>query len=378
MVQGGHKMRRRNVLAAGISVVAAACCLFGDSAAASGETVVDLFQKAKQQVKMGSYDDALKTLNALDRATAAPGHEAERKQVEPPIAFYRGVSYAALGRRDEARASFQKYLGFAPNASIDAAMYPKKAVAAFDEARKSVGPAAAPESASIDGSYANFRPGSAIVPETPNEVWGDGPVKFLMASDEKREWARSSDPVSRSEFVTKFWASRDTKPETPENEFRQEFERRVAYADAAFVQGEVRGSMTDRGMVFLLLGPPTYVGRKPLGTGDDTSDAAGMSTSGTHDAQTAIAAANAATSSGKTSSGKQAAIADRATGSRITDSAANWREVWHYRRERLPAGVPYQQVDFDFITRSGYGQNVLQRDSSTLNTLEAARRVKKL
>src|SRR6476646_11989545 len=85
------------------------------ASAASAQTVVELFQKAKQQVKLGSYDDALKTLDALDTATAAPGHEAERKQVEPPIAFYRGVSFAALGRKDEARASFEKYLQFVPN-----------------------------------------------------------------------------------------------------------------------------------------------------------------------------------------------------------------------------------------------------------------------
>jgi len=39
--------------------------------------------------------------------------------------------------------------------------------------------------------------------------------------------------------------------------------------------------------------------------------------------------------------------------------------------------VPYQQVDFDFITRTGYGENVLQRDSNTLNTLEAARKGRK-
>ena len=367
-------MRRNYFFAA---AAALACCLLG-AAAASGETVVELFQKAKQQVKMGSYGDALKTLDALDAATAAPGHEGERKLVEPPLAFYRGVSCAALGRNDEARASFQKYLGFVPNASIDASMYPKKAVASFEEARKELGSSAgAAESASIDGAYASFRPNAAARPEAPNEAWGEGPVKFLMTADEKREWAKASDPVTRSEFITKFWAARDTKPETPENEFRQEFERRVAYADATFTQGEVRGSMTDRGMVFVLLGPPTYVGRKPLGTGDDTSDAAGMSTGSARDAQSAIAAANASSSSGKTSGGKQAQIADRAAGSRITDSASNWREVWHYRRERLPAGVPYQQVDFDFITRRGYGENVLQRDSNALNTLEAARKGRK-
>jgi len=347
------------------------------ASAAIGESVVELFQKAKQQVKLAAYDDALKTLDALDTATAAPGHEAERKQVEPPIAFYRGVSFAALGRKDEARASFEKYLGFVPNASMDAAMYPKKAVAAFEEAKKSLGSSTVKESNTIDGSYAAFHSGPAAPQETPNEAWGDGPVKFLMTSDEKREWAKASDSVTRSEFVTKFWAARDTKPETPENEFRQEFERRVAYADATLVQGEVRGSMTDRGMVFVLLGPPTYVGRRPLGTGDDTSDAAGMSTGNTHAAEAAIANANAASASGKTSSGKQLQIADQASGTQIRDSGNNWREIWHYRRERLPAGVPYQQVDFDFITRKGYGENVLQRDSNTLNTLEAAKKGRK-
>ena len=58
--------------------------------------------------------------------------------------------------------------------------------------------------------------------------------------------------------------------------FKTGFDRRVAFADANFVQAEgTRGSMTDRGMVFVLLGPPTYVGRKPIRTGDDSSEAAG-------------------------------------------------------------------------------------------------------
>jgi hypothetical protein len=30
-------------------------------------------------------------------------------------------------------------------------------------------------------------------------------------------------------------------------------------------------------------------------------------------------------------------------------------------------------VDFDFITRKGYGKNVLQREDTVLNTLDAAR-----
>lgn len=346
--------------------------VFAFAGAASGQTAVELFQKAKQQVKAGGFADALKTLDALDALTAQPGHEAERRQVEPAIAFYRGISQASLGRLDDGRAQFEKYLGFVPNASIDASLYSKKTVGTFEEARKNAASAQA-GSASVAESYKSFRIASTPA-ETPNEAWGEGPVKYLMTSDEKREWTRASDPVTRSEFVTKFWAARDPKPETPENEFRNEFARRVAYADANFAQGETRGSLTDRGMVFALLGPPTYVGRRPIGAGEDSNDASGMSTTGRHDTQIAL---NSAQGSVRSTSAQTAGIVDRTNGPNSTaldSSSANWREVWHYRRELLPSAVGYQQVDFDFITRKGYGQNVLQRDSAALATIEAARR----
>ena len=57
----------------------------------------------------------------------------------------------------------------------------------------------------------------------------------------------------------------------------------------------------------------------------------------------------------------------------MLDSAPNWREVWHYRKELLPKGVGYHQVDVEFITRKGYGVNIMQRDHATLATLDAAK-----
>ena len=334
----------------------------------------ELFQKAKEQVKSARWKEALTTLDALDAATRDPGFAAQRKQLDPALAFYRAVSMANLDRADEAQAQFQIYLTATPNASLDRAMYTKKTMDAFEVARKTmVRPdEAAPGMPSLATSYRDFRPADGVLTDPPGERWADGPVKVLLTADDKRQWAGLMDPASRSEFITKFWAARDPKPETPENEFRQEFEKRVAFADKNFVQGETRGSLTDRGMVFLLLGPPTYIGRKPIATGDDTADSQGMSSVGRHDTDIAIASA---TAGGKQSTGKLNSMADQSSGpgTRMTDSAANWREVWHYRRELLPAGVPYQQVDFEFITRKGYGTNVLQRDSSALATLDAAR-----
>jgi GWxTD domain-containing protein len=355
-----------------LAVVVLGALLASPLAAAS---LGDLFQKAKGEVKEQSWSNALKTLDELDAASRGPGLEAQRVQLEPALAFYRGVCFANLDRSADAKAQFESYLAINPNASLDRGMYSKKAVAAFESAQKA-GKGAA-ESASGSGSlaaaYRDFRITETRSADAPGETWADGPVKALLTPDERRQWAGLSDAVARSEFVTKFWGARDPKPETPENEFRDEFEKRVAFADKYFAQDETRGSLTDRGTVFILLGPPTYAGRKPISGGEDTADAEGGSSVGRHDADIAIAALSSG--SAKATTARQASTADSFSGpgTRIRDSAADWREVWHYRRELLPSGVPYQQVDFDFITRKGYGKNVLQRDSAALTTLDAAR-----
>ncbi len=340
------------------------------SAAGLGE----LFQKAKEEVKSAHWQDALKTLDALDAASKQPGLEPQRKQLAPALDFYRAVCFANTDKPADAQAHFETYLAAHPNASLDRGMYSKKAVEAFERAQKKLGTTGGSSGpTSLAEAYREFQMTDQAKAEPPNERWTEGPVKVLLTPEEKREWAGLSDSVSRSEFVTKFWAARDPKPETPENEFRQDFEKKIAFADQFLTQDETRGSLTDRGVVFLLLGPPTYAGRSPLGTGDDTSDSQGMSSVGRHDAELAIANARGASGTGKLSTGTENSIAQGASGSSVRDASANWREIWHYRREILPSGVPYQQVDFEFITRKGYGKNVLQRDSAALATLDAAR-----
>jgi GWxTD domain-containing protein len=342
------------------------------SAASLGE----LFQKAKAEVKASNWSEALKTLDALDAASQVPDAEAQRKQIEPALAFYRGVCLANLDRSEESQTQFEAYLAGSPNASMDRGMYSKKAVDAFERARKKGTAQGEPVSGmpSLANSYRDFRVTGAAS-EPPNESWAEGPVRALLTTQERRDWAALSDPLTRSEFVTKFWATRDPKPETPDNEFRQEFEKRVAFADKYFAQDEVRGSLTDRGMVFLLLGPPTWAGRKPLETGDDVADSQGLSTTGRHDAEIAVANARSGTSSGKLSTSATSAIVDQTMGPGKTalEAGHNWREVWHYRKELLPAGVPYQQVDFEFITKRGYGTNVLQRLPPVLTTIDIAK-----
>lgn len=352
--------------------------LFGSSLAVTAQTLPELFQKAKAQVKGEAWKEALQTLDTLDAEASKPGNEGAKQQLIGPSAFLRAVCDANLGNTDLAKQEFTTYLKVNPNANLDPSMYSKKAIAVFEEARKS----AAPEDTapSIDGSgsslftkYQEFK-APANISEPAGEKWAEGPVSWIMTPEEKRTWTSLSSTSERAEFVQKFWASRNPKPGSDDNVFETTFERRVAFADMYFPQDEKqRGSMTDRGMVFVLLGPPTYVGRKPIRTGEDASEAEGMSTVGSHDAANAQAALGAG--GAKPTSAKRATTSDQFTGpgTKAIDSNTNWREVWHYRKELLPKTVPYLQVDMEFITRKGYGQNILQRDHATITTLEKAR-----
>ena len=337
-----------------------------------------LLHRVKDQFRLGSYDRALITLGELDSQSGEPGLETERAALTPVLAFYRGACLAGLGRNPESIAEFQTFLAFQPNASLDPAVYPKKVIAAFEEARRALPRRADPTldgsvaagsvaAGSVAASYRAFPAPSREEQVSLGDDWAEGPVRLLLSANDERAFNRLSDPISRSEFVTAFWKSRDPKPETPENEFREEFEKRVSFSNARFTQGETAGSLTDRGMVFILLGAPTYVGRKPLTSGEDSADRAALFQYRPSDVRIA------STPGGKTSD--RAARVDRVTGpgSKMNEAAANWREVWHYRRENLPRGIPYLQVDFEFVTKLGYGENVLQRDTQVLDTLEKAK-----
>jgi GWxTD domain-containing protein len=348
------------------------------ASAALADTIPTLFQKTKDQVKSGSWQDALSTMSTLEAEASRPGNENVRKQLQAPLAFYRGVCQANLGQTAEAKSSFQTFLADQPNAAMDPAMYSKRAVAAFEDARRSTAvpvEKAASGTPSLFNSFQEFKapPNSS---DPPDERWGDGPVRWIMTAEEKKTWASLSAGADRAEFVEKFWESRNPNPGSPDNVVETSFERRVAFADARFVQDEAkRGSMTDRGMVFVVLGPPTYGGRRPIKNGEDTSEAAGMSTVSSAQVQMAQASAMAGSPTGKISSGQAASIADAMTGpgTQAAESNNNYQEVWHYRKELLPKGVGYQQVDVVFITRKGYGANVLQRDPATLTTLAAGK-----
>ncbi|MGZ7032732.1 MAG: GWxTD domain-containing protein, partial [Thermoanaerobaculia bacterium] len=94
-----------------------------------------------------------------------------------------------------------------------------------------------------------------------NTQFGKGPAQYLMSREEIAAWKNVKDDAEAQAFINMFWARRDPTPTTPENEFRIEFEQRVKYADEHFTEGRTKGSMTDRGRVFLVMGSPAVVRR---------------------------------------------------------------------------------------------------------------------
>jgi len=52
-------------------------------------------------------------------------------------------------------------------------------------------------------------------------------ARLIMNKEEAKIWDRLPDAESRKEFIADFWEKRDPNPDTPVNEYRQEFEARV-------------------------------------------------------------------------------------------------------------------------------------------------------
>jgi GWxTD domain-containing protein len=80
-------------------------------------------------------------------------------------------------------------------------------------------------------------------------------ARLIMSGMEAKIWKRLPDAASRKEFIQDFWEKRDPDPATEENEFKVEFERRVEYANKHFLEGGP-GMNTDRGRIYIFMGPP--------------------------------------------------------------------------------------------------------------------------
>ena len=75
----------------------------------------------------------------------------------------------------------------------------------------------------------------------------------------------------RESFLTEFWNSLDPTPGTARNEVREEFDRRVAYANAHFSFFR-KGMLSDRGRIYVRYGEPDLIERQAAPTSLDAAD----------------------------------------------------------------------------------------------------------
>lgn len=95
--------------------------------------------------------------------------------------------------------------------------------------------------------------------DRPSPGWREGPVRYLLSKDEDDGFRTLATETERGSFILTFWSNRDPRPTSPENEYRDLFYRRVTEANRLFVESPKAGWKTDRGKIYILLGPPDEV-----------------------------------------------------------------------------------------------------------------------
>lgn len=91
---------------------------------------------------------------------------------------------------------------------------------------------------------------------SPIAAWAEGPVRWLLLPEEQRQLRRLRSHREAVLFIEFFWRRRDPTPEDRRNPFLPTFHDRVQAADELYVGEGVRGALTDRGRVLILLGAP--------------------------------------------------------------------------------------------------------------------------
>jgi GWxTD domain-containing protein len=274
---------------------------------------------AKDAIGRKEYQRASDVLHDAVREANAIADPKQRNDALSAIHFYRALALTYLNDDDGAHAELHEFFKVHPGKStLDPRKYPARFIEMFRVENVRATSMGA-DATAFDQQYPGFDAiQSPEIKELPLESWGITPAFQLLATDAEREaWATLRDDEARTKYISSFWSRRDPS-------WKDEFERRVAFADAVFGTGTdvARGSLTDRGKVFILLGRPAHVYREPI----------------------------------------------RYNYGRF-QGLNGTSERWVYFRDQLPVKPPASQVDFNFIDQPGYGDHALVRDTRVLQAL---------
>ncbi len=94
--------------------------------------------------------------------------------------------------------------------------------------------------------------------------WLNQDVPYIISDEETKAFKSLSNDEERDAFIEQFWLRRNPNPDSPENEYREEHYRRIAYANEHFAAGKP-GWKTDRGHVYISFGKPDSIDAHPSG-----------------------------------------------------------------------------------------------------------------
>jgi GWxTD domain-containing protein len=105
------------------------------------------------------------------------------------------------------------------------------------------------------GLLASCGGGPKVVLDAESKKFYDT-ANLIMTREEAKIFKLLPDQESRKEFIDDFWAKRDPNPDNDVNEFKVEFQNRVAYVTKRFKTEGGPGWNTDRGRIYIFMGPP--------------------------------------------------------------------------------------------------------------------------
>src|SRR5215472_9235001 len=100
--------------------------------------------------------------------------------------------------------------------------------------------------------------------DTPYKQWLNEDVVYIISPEERQAFLQLETNEEREQFIEQFWLRRSSNPDLPENDFKEEHYRRIAYANEHFASG-IPGWKTDRGRMYIMWGPADEVESHPTG-----------------------------------------------------------------------------------------------------------------
>jgi hypothetical protein len=152
--------------------------------------------------------------------------------------------------------------------------------------------------------------------------WDKTPQGYFMTPDERTLWASIRDDADAEKFVNEFLAKRGPQ-------FADEVTKAAVAADKYLTVGKTQGSLSERGKLIVLLGPPASLSfvKREARTGDLRSNSSSPMASG------------ATAGGGSTGTGQGATVADMMSAATGPGNTTGWVNVYTftYPADKLPA-----------------------------------------